>query len=91
MCLGVSVRPVPLSVCTSGGTLGCCKSAHKVFIRLNLETLLLLASELVKPGGGKGGPAAGAGRGSAHQECHLVVGLVNCEAAASVLFTYRYN
>lgn len=54
--------PEWLSVCLSGGTLGCCKSAHTLFIRLNLGTLLLLASELVNSDG-----AVGLGAGVADQ------------------------
>lgn len=41
-----------LSGCLSSSTLGCCKSPHKLFIRLNLGTLLLLAFELVNSDGG---------------------------------------
>lgn len=68
LCVRVCVR-------LSFGTLGCCESAHKLFIRLNLGTLLPLASELVNWVWAEGGSAAG--RGSAHQECHLVAGPVH--------------
>lgn len=52
---GVSIA-VPyalLSSCLSSSTLGRCKSPHKVFIRLNLGTLLPLAFELVNTDQGK--------------------------------------
>lgn len=42
-----------LSERLSSSTLDCCKSPHKVFIRLNLGTLLPLAFELVNSDQGK--------------------------------------
>ena len=38
---------------STSSTLGCCKSPHKVFIRLNLGTLLPLAFELVNSDQGR--------------------------------------
>lgn len=62
-----------LSERLSGSTLGCCKSPHKVFIRLNLGTLLPLAFELVNSDQGRRKGREGVISGLPHLKWGLLV------------------